>query len=204
MTQLDALDESGAMPTSAGFVPADALNTDSLDPATRCTCPLCTGKILIAQTVASVSEYNLESGVTTAWTSAPIDVGAAPAPMSAVAALAAAAENARDENDALRGGQAADLLIGGDGDDHLFGDRGNDMLVGGQGADVFHVGADAGVDLLVDFNGAEGDRIGLETRVDFVLIQSGADLLLQLGDGNELILTGVDAASFDMAWIIYA
>lgn len=52
-----------------------------------------------------------------------------------------------DGNDALYGGNAADLLVGGAGDDHLFGYAGHDVLLGGGGRD--YLGGDAGNDLLI-------------------------------------------------------
>ena len=40
-----------------------------------------------------------------------------------------------DGDDALTGGQGANLILGGDGDDHLAGRNARDILIGGMGAD---------------------------------------------------------------------
>jgi beta-glucanase (GH16 family) len=97
--------------------------------------------------------------------------------------------------DLVRGGQGDDLVTGGAGDDWLSGDRGDDTLTGGAGADVFHTFADAGIDRVTDFNAAEGDRIQLDPGTRYTLSQVGADTVIDMGGGNQMVLVGVSMGS---------
>jgi serralysin len=106
--------------------------------------------------------------------------------------------------DVLRGGQGNDSIAGGSGNDFISGDRGNDTESGGAGADIFHTSQDAGIDKVLDFNLAEGDRVQLDPGTTFTLIQSGADAIIDLGGGNEMILVGVQLASLTPGWIFGA
>jgi Ca2+-binding RTX toxin-like protein len=103
-------------------------------------------------------------------------------------------------DDTVRGGQGDDVLLGGAGNDWLTGDLGNDTLTGGPGADTFHAGA--GVDRVTDFNASEGDVVQLDPGAHFTLVQSGADLVIDLGGGNQMILTGIDSTTLPGGWII--
>ena len=104
-------------------------------------------------------------------------------------------------DDVLRGGQNDDMLFGGDGDDWLSGDRGADTLTGGAGADTFHSFFGAGVDRVTDFRAGEGDRIQLDPGTTFTIIQSGADTVVDLGNGDLVILANVQLASLPTGWI---
>jgi beta-glucanase (GH16 family) len=103
--------------------------------------------------------------------------------------------------DIMRGGQSDDVLTGGDGDDWLSGDRGNDTVAGGAGADIFHGFSDAGLDVVTDFNRAQGDRVLLDPGTAYTLSQQGADTVIDMGGGNEMILKGVQLASLSSGWI---
>lgn len=104
-------------------------------------------------------------------------------------------------NDWVRGGQGADMLRGGDGDDFMAGDRGDDTLVGGAGADRFHSFAEAGLDRIEDFNRAEGDHLNLVAGTTYTLTQSGADVLLSMSGGGQVMLVGVQLSSLSGDWI---
>jgi len=104
--------------------------------------------------------------------------------------------------DTVRGGQDDDVLRGGDGTDWLFGDRGADTLEGGAGADFFFVIAAGGADWVPDFNAAEGDRVAVPVGVTYVLSQLGADTVVDLGGGDQVILQNVALASLSSSWII--
>ena len=106
-----------------------------------------------------------------------------------------------DGNDIIRGGQGDDVLIGGAGDDWLSGDRGNDTMTGGPGADTFHSFPGAGVDLVTDFNQAEGDRVQLDPGTAYTLKQVGADTVVDMGNGDQLILANVQLSSLAPGWI---
>jgi hypothetical protein len=107
-------------------------------------------------------------------------------------------------DDTLRGGQGDDVLSGGDGNDWLFGDLGNDTLTGGAGADVFHGAPGGGVDRVTDFNAAEGDRVVLDHGTTYTVSQVGPDTVVDLGHGDQLILTGVQLSSLTSGWISLA
>ena len=104
-------------------------------------------------------------------------------------------------NDTIRGGQGDDVLIGGPGNDWLSGDRGNDTLTGGPGADTFHSFSGAGIDLVTDFNQAEGDRVQLDPGTAYTLRQVGADTVVDMGNGDQLILANVQLATLTPGWI---
>jgi Ca2+-binding RTX toxin-like protein len=98
-------------------------------------------------------------------------------------------------NDTLLGGQGDDVIVGGAGNDFISGDRGTDTLTGGSGADTFHGFAGMGMDTVTDFNASEGDKVQLDAGTHYTVIQAGTDTVLDLGNGDELILKNTTAAS---------
>lgn len=104
-------------------------------------------------------------------------------------------------NDVVRGGRDDDSLSGGAGNDFLSGDRGSDTLSGGAGADTFHVFNGSGLDRATDFNRAEGDRVLIFSGQTFTVTQSGADVIVDLGGGNQMILVGVQQNTLTDGWI---
>ncbi len=104
-------------------------------------------------------------------------------------------------NDQIRGGQGDDILTGGAGDDFVSGDRGNDTETGGAGADIFHSFSGAGIDRVLDFNPAEGDRVMLDPGTTFTLKQVGADTVVDMGNGDQVILVGVQLSTLKDGWI---
>ena len=107
-------------------------------------------------------------------------------------------------NDQVRGGQGDDVLNGGPGDDFVSGDRGNDTITGGAGADLFHTFQEAGIDRVLDFNLAEGDRVFLDPGTTYTLSQVGADTVIDMGSGNQMILVGVQLSTLTPGWIFGA
>ena len=107
-------------------------------------------------------------------------------------------------NDLVRGGQGNDSLTGNEGDDWLSGDRGDDTLSGGAGADIFHSFGDAGLDRVLDFNAAEGDRVLLDPGTGFQLSQVGADTVVTMTGGGQLVLVGVQLALLPAGWLFIA
>jgi Ca2+-binding RTX toxin-like protein len=107
-------------------------------------------------------------------------------------------------SDVLRGGQQDDVLIGGAGDDWLSGDRDSDTLTGGAGADVFHTFGDAGIDRVTDFSLAQGDRVQLDPGTQYTLAQSGADTVISMVGGGQMILVGVTLSTLTGNWIFGA
>ena len=100
-----------------------------------------------------------------------------------------------DGNDQIRGGQGDDVLFGDAGNDYISGDRGNDTETGGAGADIFHSFSGAGIDRVLDFNVGEGDKVMLDPGTSFTLKQVGADTVVDMGGGDQLILVGVQMSS---------
>ena len=101
----------------------------------------------------------------------------------------------------MRGGQGDDSIAGGIGADWISGDRGSDTVSGGGGADIFHSFSGAGVDVVLDFNAMEGDRVQLDPGTSYMLNQVGADTVVDMGDGDELILRNVQLATLPQGWI---
>jgi glucose/arabinose dehydrogenase len=103
--------------------------------------------------------------------------------------------------DQVRGGLGDDTLTGGSGDDFVSGDRGDDTVAGGAGADLIHGSQDAGIDRVLDFSLAEGDRVMLDPGTTYTLSQSGADTLIDMGGGHQMILVGVQLSTLTPGWI---
>lgn len=121
-----------------------------------------------------------------------------------------------DGNDGLWGGAGSDSLYGGEGDDSLMGGEGDDFLSGGDGNDTIEGGAGAdnmyggdgndtfvfaigdGADQIMDFD-ADDDMLLFNNVADGtsaqdlrdMMVQSGADVLLDLGNGDAVRLVNV-------------
>jgi len=104
-------------------------------------------------------------------------------------------------NDVVRGGQGNDVLNGGDGWDYLAGDRGSDTITGGAGMDTFHTFSGAGLDRVTDFNVWEGDRVNVLAGTSYSVHQSGADTVIDMGNGDMMVLVNVQSASLPAGWI---
>ncbi len=109
-----------------------------------------------------------------------------------------------DGNDQIRGGQGDDSLSGGAGNDFISGDRGADTESGGPGADTFHTFSGAGIDKVLDFNLAEGDRVMIDPGTVFTVSQVGADTVIDMGAGDQMILVGVQMSTLTGSWIFGA
>ena len=109
-----------------------------------------------------------------------------------------------DGNDIVRGGQDNDVVNGGNGDDFVSGDKGDDTMTGGAGADVFHTFGDAGIDRVTDFSLAQGDRVQLDPGTQFTVSQAGADTIINMTGGGQMILVGVSMSTLTPGWIFGA
>jgi Ca2+-binding RTX toxin-like protein len=101
----------------------------------------------------------------------------------------------------LRGGQGDDVVVAGAGNDWISGDRGADTLTGGTGADTFHSFSGAGMDVVTDFSGGEGDKVQLDAGTTYTLKQVGADTVVDMGNGDQLILKNVTLSTLPSGWI---
>src|SRR5690606_30810619 len=115
-----------------------------------------------------------------------------------------------DLDNLLVGGGGADTLQGGRGDDTLFGGAGQDVLTGGAGRDTFVVARGGGADAVADFTPGT-DRIELRgTGIeDFeallaVTRQVGADLVMDLGEGDQAVLLNVATSALLPADFLFA
>jgi serralysin len=109
-----------------------------------------------------------------------------------------------DGNDVVRGGQDNDILTGGGGDDYVSGDKGSDTVTGGAGADVFHTFGDAGLDRVTDFSLAQGDRVQLDPGTQYTVSQVGADTVIDMTGGGQMVLVGVQMSTLTTGWIFGA
>ncbi|WP_296596175.1 calcium-binding protein, partial [Phenylobacterium sp.] len=105
-----------------------------------------------------------------------------------------------DGTDIVRGGQDNDVLNGGAGDDYVSGDKGSDTVTGGAGADIFHTFGDAGVDRVLDFSLAQGDRVQLDPGTQYTVSQVGADTVIDMTGGGQMVLVGVQMSSLTAGW----
>lgn len=114
-------------------------------------------------------------------------------------------------NDRFFGGQGDDLIFGGDDNDTVYAGAGNDDVIGGRGddllfgnfnADTFIFEDGHGQDTIRDFEATNAlEQIDLEVISAisnmFDLLrnhasQQGADVLIDTGGGNSILLQGVD------------
>ena len=107
-----------------------------------------------------------------------------------------------DGNDELQGGDGNDRLDGGNGDDRLAGGANDDLLIGGSGADTFVFETNFRSDRIEDFAGEDVLQFSATRFNSFdtlrssgALQQSGADTLIDDGNGNVLTLQNVAVAS---------
>lgn len=91
--------------------------------------------------------------------------------------------------------------MAGDGDDWMCGGRGSDTITGGGGADSFHFFAGAGLDRVMDFLAGQGDRVIFEVPVAYTVNQVGADTVVELATGDQLVLVGVQLSTPPPGWI---
>lgn len=106
-----------------------------------------------------------------------------------------------DGADWVRGGQGDDIVDGGAGTDWMAGDRGNDTVTGGAGADKFYFFAGAAIDRVTDFSSASGDRVLLDAGQTYTLSYTGEGAVIDLGNGDQMILVGVTQASLG-DWLV--
>jgi len=110
---------------------------------------------------------------------------------------------------AITGNESANLIQGGDGNDILNGKAGNDTLYGQAGADTFLFEHGTGVDTVGDFV-AGTDKIDLTAigyswqQVQNAFHQNGADLAIDLGNGDSVVLHGVTAAQLQQSDFVLA
>jgi Ca2+-binding RTX toxin-like protein len=102
-------------------------------------------------------------------------------------------------SDTLDGAAGNDTLLGYGGVDRLIGGSGDDILTGGTGADIF-VGS-AGLDRVTDFNTAEGDRVNVDAGAVYSVAQFGADTVITIDGGGQMVLEGVTLASLPANWL---
>jgi serralysin len=74
-------------------------------------------------------------------------------------------------------------------------------VTGGLGADRFHTSGGAGLDFVVDFNLTEGDRVMLDPGTTYTLAQVGADTVINMDGGGQMILAGVQLSTLTPGWI---
>lgn len=111
-----------------------------------------------------------------------------------------------DGDDQVFGGAGRDLLRGDAGRDTLNGDAGNDTLDGGIGGDVFVLAAGGGTDRVLDFDAdeIEGDVVRITAGETYEVAQVGADTVITLGSGDQMILAGVTLSTLPQGWIVEA
>jgi Ca2+-binding RTX toxin-like protein len=107
-------------------------------------------------------------------------------------------------DDIVRGGQQNDFLTGGAGNDFMSGDRDADTIAGGSGADTVHTHGAAGLDRVLDFNAAEGDRVFLLAGTQYTVSQVGADTVINMVGGGQMVLVGVSMSTLPAGWIFGA
>ncbi|EGF93677.1 hemolysin-type calcium-binding repeat 2 copies family protein [Asticcacaulis biprosthecium C19] len=105
------------------------------------------------------------------------------------------------------GNAGANILSGNSGNNTLNGGGGNDILAGGLGADIFLFGTASGADTINDFKAAQNDMINVNaysggTAHAGWVSQSGAHVVITLGDGNTITVSNASQADVlsHMVW----
>jgi Ca2+-binding RTX toxin-like protein len=102
--------------------------------------------------------------------------------------------NGSAQADLLFGGGDDDVLRGRGGADELDGGKGDDRLIGGGGSDLFIFVA-GGDDVIADFDATGGgdgqDYIGVESMSGIKIRDDGDDVVVRLGNGDEITLLDV-------------
>ncbi|WP_425995617.1 M10 family metallopeptidase C-terminal domain-containing protein [Caulobacter sp. DWR1-3-2b1] len=111
--------------------------------------------------------------------------------------------NGGEGADWVRGGQGDDVIDGGAGNDWMAGDRGADTVTGGAGADKFYFFSGAGIDRVTDFSSAGGDRVQLDKGQAYALSYTADGAVIDLGNGDQMVLVGVTSASIG-DWLIFS
>lgn len=103
-------------------------------------------------------------------------------------------------SDTLYGGSGADTLSGGADNDRLYGGDGSDRMIGGDGYDRFYIASGGGADTIADFEylrdylafqrNLNGSGITSFSTMAARASQVGDDVVIDLGGGNSLTLSG--------------
>ncbi|WP_373502976.1 calcium-binding protein [Aestuariivirga sp.] len=112
-------------------------------------------------------------------------------------------------NDILNGGDDWDDIYGGDGRDTLTGGQDDDFLVGGRGKDIFVFRHGDDSDVIADFT-PDVDKIELDlnyvqnfAQLRQYIYRDGPDTIIDLKDGDFLILAWVNPNSLDSGDFIF-
>lgn len=107
-----------------------------------------------------------------------------------------------DLNNQVIGNKGDNILSGLGGADLISGGRGNDLLSGGEGIDTFSFVNGSGRDIITDF--VTGiDRLnfehyqGVASADDLAMFQKGSDVIIELHDGDRIVLKGQDGVNTD-------
>jgi hypothetical protein len=60
--------------------------------------------------------------------------------------------------------------------------------------------AAAGMDPVTDVHVSEGDRVQLDPGMTYTLSQQGADTVIDMGGGSQMLLAGVQLSSLPSGW----
>ncbi|HEY8572327.1 calcium-binding protein [Phenylobacterium sp.] len=96
-------------------------------------------------------------------------------------------------DDTAEGVHGSDIIDGGDGNDTIVGGTGTDWLTGGLGADRFIIEQNGGWDVIYDYHADQGDQIWIKKAgtKDYEVVESDGDTLINLGNGDGIVLVGV-------------
>src|SRR5690242_15381490 len=104
-------------------------------------------------------------------------------------------------NETIQAPAGNSSIAGDGGGDLLIGSSGDNTETGGPGADIFHSFSGASIDKVMDFNAAEGDRVMLDPGTSYTVSQQGADTVVDMGNGDEVILVNTQLSSLPNGWI---
>jgi hypothetical protein len=56
---------------------------------------------------------------------------------------------------------------------------------------------------VLDFHLSEGDRVFLDPGTTYTVSQVGADTVIDMGGGNQMVLVGVQSATLTSGWVFF-
>ncbi len=111
--------------------------------------------------------------------------------------------NGTEGNDNIYGDERDDTIIVGNGNDFISAGKGNNILTGGFGSDKFFISVNPGkTDIITDFDPSNpNEKIILTDFRNIQLVslyQQGRDVLIDLGDGQTLIIKNLSNTQFSV------